>query len=252
MFNMIRSVNPPSGLVGVGLLAALWAGLPLLAGGALLLFLEPLDAFLRRDLLLGWGIYLVVFAIGAGLGVVPTYAMAILGGWVFGPLAGSFGAVLGCAAASTLGYGISHRVSQASLAELVRRFPKVRALYDDLVFRGMGRSVLLVAVLRLPPQCPFALTNLVMGAAAVPFRAFLAGTVAGMFPRTVIAVLFAAAGAATGAKSLPDLLATSGGWPTIVLGLGAMFLALAVVAWLGRGTLKRLRESAVVAKVDPL
>lgn len=227
----------------MGVLAVLWAALPVLAGGALLWFLEPLSDFLRQNLVLGWGIYLGAFALGAGLGLVPTYAMAVLGGWVFGPVGGAVGALLGCAAASTLGFGISRRISQASLAELVRRYPKVEALYEELVLRGMGRSVLLVALLRLPPQCPFALTNLVMGAAAVPFRAFLAGTLAGMFPRTLIAVLFAAAGAATGAKSLPELLSSGPGWPAVAVGFAAMIVAFAMVAWMGKSALSRVRRS---------
>ncbi len=235
--------DPPSGLAGLGILAVFWAVLPLLAGGAVLWFLEPLSDFLRQNLLLGWLLYLGVFAFGAGLGLVPTYAMALLGGWVFGPLAGAVGALLGCTAASALGYVISRGVSRASLVELVRRFPKVKALYDDLVLTGTRRSVVLVAVLRLPPQCPFALANLVMGAAAVPFRAFLLGTLVGMFPRTLIAVLFASAGAATGARSLQELVASGPGWPALVLGIVAMVVAFACVGWLGRSALNRIRQS---------
>lgn len=233
----------PSGWIGTGILAILWAGLPLVAGGALLLLLEPLGDFLRQNLLLGWALYLVAFTFGAGLGFVPTYALAVLGGWVFGPLAGTAGALLGCVGASAIGYGISRGISRAALADLARRYPKARALYQDLVLSGTGRSTVLVAVLRLPPQCPFALTNLIMGAAAVPFRAFLAGTLAGMAPRTVLTVLFAAAGAATGAKSLQDFLSSGPGWPALVLGLAALVLSLTVVTCLGKSALTRIRNS---------
>jgi len=236
----------PPGLVGAGFLAILWAVMPVVAGGAVLLMLEPLGDFFKRNLVVGWMIYLAAFTLGAGLGLVPTYAMAILGGWVFGPVTGALGALLGCAAASSLGYGISLWVSRSSLLEMVRRYPKADALYRDLVLSGMGRSTLLVALLRLPPQCPFALTNLIMGAAAVPFRAFLVGTISGMFPRTLITVLFAAAGAATGAKSLQDFLSSGPGWPTLVLGVAALVVALALVAWLGKSALGRIRRSEPV------
>ena len=236
-----RFKSPP-GLAGTGMLAVLWTVLPAFVGGAVLLLLEPLGDCFRQNLLVGWSVYLAMFALGAGLGLVPTYAMAVLGGWVFGPVAGTLGAVLGCAAASALGYGISHRVSQAALLQLIQRFPKAQALYQDLVLGGTARSLLLVTVLRMPPQCPFALTNLIMGAAAVPFRAFLVGTVAGMFPRTLIGVLFASAGAATGAKSLQEFLLSGPGWPVLGLGVLAMIIALAVVAWLGSSALNRIRK----------
>ena len=237
---------PPSvvpGWAGTGILAVLWTGLPVAFGGAVLLLLEPLGDFLRQNLPLGWAIYLGAFTLGAGFGLVPTYALSLLGGWVFGPIAGTAGALLGCAGASAIGYGISRRISQASLAQLASRHPKARAVYQDLVLSGTGRSTVLVAVLRLPPQSPFALTNLIMGAAAVPFRAFLTGTLAGMAPRTVIAVVFASAGAATGAKSLQEFLSSGPGWPTLALGFAAMVLSLTIVTWLGKSALSRMRSA---------
>lgn len=242
---MKKAASSSPGLAGMGILAILWAGLPVFAGGILLVFLEPLNAFLQENALLGWVVYVGAFIIGAGLGLVPTYAMAVLGGWVFGPVAGGLGALLGCTAASAVGYGISRGVSQASLAELFRRNAKAGALYEELVFSDPRRSTLLVAFLRLPPQFPFALTNLVMGAAAVPFRAFLAGTLAGMLPRTLLAVFFAAAGAATGAKNLADLVSSGPGRPALVLGLAVMLVSLTVVGWLGKSALHRLRRKGV-------
>lgn len=239
-------VAPPPGSpgwIGTGILAVLWAGLPLVAGGALLLLLEPLGDLLRHNLSLGWILYLMAFTCGAGLGLLPTYALSVLGGWIFGPAAGSAGALLGCVGASALGYKISRHISRAALGDLVRRHPKAHALYRNLVLSGSRRSTLLIAVLRLPPQCPFALTNLVMGAADVPFRPFLTGTLAGMTPRTLITVLFAAAGASTGARSLQDFLSSGPGWPALALGLAAMMVSLIVVTWLGRSALNRLRPS---------
>ena len=38
------------------------------------------------------------FAVSSGLGVLPTYAQAILAGWAFGATGGSFGAILGITA----------------------------------------------------------------------------------------------------------------------------------------------------------
>ncbi len=57
---------------------------------------------------------------------------------------------------------------------------------------GFWKTLGMVALLRLPPNSPFALTNLVMASVRVPRLPFLLGTIVGMLPRSALAVVIGA------------------------------------------------------------
>ena len=79
---------------GIGVLALAWVSLPAIFGFWLLAQIGGVSEWYR-----GWEdrnglgvallLYIVLFAATSGLGLLPTYAQAFLGGWVFGPIAGS-------------------------------------------------------------------------------------------------------------------------------------------------------------------
>ena len=83
--------------------------------------------------------------------------------------------------------------------------PKARAIRSALVGAHQVRLMWLVALLRLPPNSPFAIANLAMASTGVRLLPFMAGTAIGMTPRTIAAAGIAAAGAATGASDLQAL-----------------------------------------------
>jgi uncharacterized membrane protein YdjX (TVP38/TMEM64 family) len=146
--------------------------------------LGPVSDWLLYHRPVGLAVYTVVFVLGAGLGFLPTYAQSILGGWVFGVAAGLPAALAGFTGGGLLGYQVARRVSRDRIEEMIDGNPKARAIRHALVGRGPWRTLLVVALLRLPPNSPFALTNLVMATTGVPLPAFLAGTFLGMLPRT--------------------------------------------------------------------
>ena len=87
-------------LIGLGVLAAAWAVVPALFGFWLLAEIGWVsDQYARieieRGLFMAVGAYAVLFGITAGLGLLPTYAQAFLGGWAFGAVYGTIGAMLG-------------------------------------------------------------------------------------------------------------------------------------------------------------
>lgn len=147
--------------------------------------------------------YTAAFIVLTGLALLPTYAQSALGGYAFGITTGSIAAIIGFAGGAIIGYEIALRASGDRVMKLVDEHPKRRAVRDALVGRHVGGGVAevtpgfwktlgLVTLLRLPPNSPFAITNLVMASVKVPRVPFLIGTVIGMAPRSTLAVMVGA------------------------------------------------------------
>lgn len=209
-------------------LGVLWITAPPLVGGYLLVKLGPIGALLNQDPTLGFWAYVAVFAVSAGLGILPTYAQAILGGWVFGMWGGLAGAMLGFTGGAAIGMLFSRVVAGSSVERWIQSHPKARAVTKALVGGSAGKTFGIVALVRLPPNSPFAITNLALGTTGVPFFLALAATVVGMLPRTAVACFFASQAAATGAEDIQTLV-REGGWTAFLVGLVAMFAVVAVI-----------------------
>lgn len=231
--SLVRSLGP------TGLLGLVWTAAPAVFGTLLLAGLAPLSQWLLYHRPVGLLLYTVLFVLGAGVGFLPTYAQSILGGWVFGVGLGLPAALVGFAGGGLLGYQIARRVSKDRVEEEIDREPKARAIRDALVGRGPWRTLLVVVLLRLPPNSPFALTNLVMAATGVPRSTFLAGTVLGMLPRTAVAVALAAAASATGAEDIQTFVRHRGPW-LLAAGVVGGMAVLGVLGALARQALKRV------------
>lgn len=172
-------------------LALISATLPALGGFALVAFVQPVGEWLKsHDSALT--IYAVGFALAAGLALLPTYAQAILGGWAFGFQRGLTGALIGATLGGVLGYVIARVVSAQRVGTVINEHPKWRAVSSALTGGGFFKTLGLVTLVRLPPNSPFALTNLVLGATRVQFVPFIIGTALGLAPRTAFAVYSAA------------------------------------------------------------
>jgi uncharacterized membrane protein YdjX (TVP38/TMEM64 family) len=208
-------------------------------GTLLLVNLGPLSEWLLLHPALGLAVFTLAFVLGAGLGFLPTYAQSILGGWVFGVALGLPAALVGFTGGGLLGYHVARRVSQDRVEERIEHNPKARAIRDALVGRGPWRTLLIVALLRLPPNSPFALANLAMAAAGVPLPAFVAGTFLGMLPRTAVAVALAAAAAATGAEDIQTFVRHRGPG-LLVAGVVGGMAVLGVIGAIARRALRHV------------
>jgi uncharacterized membrane protein YdjX (TVP38/TMEM64 family) len=241
---MAAPTEPPStslarALGPTGLLGVAWTAAPAACGTLLLVIIGPVSEWLLYHRPLGLALYTVVFVLGAGLGFLPTYAQSILGGWVFGLAAGLPAALAGFTGGGALGYAVARRVSKDRVLERIEANARARAIRDALVGRGPWRTFLVVTLLRLPPNSPFALTNLVMAATGVPLPAFLAGTLLGMLPRTAVAVALAAAASATGAEDIQTLVRHRGPW-LLVAGVVGGMAVLGVLGAIARRALRRV------------
>ena len=171
----------------VGVLAVIAASLPAIGGFVLLGSMAWTGPWLKAQGEWGVVIYIGAFSVLAGLAILPTYAQAVVGGFAFGLTVGGPAAICGFAGAAMIGYLIAWRASGSRVMEIIEEQPNWKAVYDALLKSGWGRALLIVTLIRVPPNSPFAITNLVMAATRVRPVTYLLGTVIGMSPRTIAA-----------------------------------------------------------------
>ncbi len=169
-------------------LGVLWALLPAVGGFTLLAFVGPVGGWLRGHEGLGPVIYTAVFILAAGLGLLPTYAQAFVGGWAFGPFVGTISALSGFVGASVVGYVIARSVGRGRVEAEIARNAKALAVRDALIGAGPLRTLGIVTLVRVPPNSPFSLTNLVLSTTGVPLWIYVIATAVGMLPRTALVV----------------------------------------------------------------
>lgn len=169
-------------------LAVAWALVPAILGITLLANMGPISGWLADQGSLAMPIYIAAFVITAGLGFLPTYAQATLAGFAFGVLGGFWAALAGFTGAAAVGYLIARTVASHKVEAEIERHPKALAVRNALVGSGWSRTLGIVTLVRVPPNSPFALTNLALSAAETRFVPFLVGTAVGMAPRTFAAV----------------------------------------------------------------
>lgn len=221
----------------VFVIGALWITLPPLMGFWLIAQLGPVGDWLRERPEDGLAIFIAVFAVTSGLGLLPTYAQAILGGWVFGATTGSTAAMCGLMGGAAIGFFLARFVSGGAIVALVDKYPKGAVIRKALVESSQRRTFLLILLLRLPPNSPFAIANLAMGAAGVHPVPLLAGTAIGMLPRTIITCTAAATAASTGARDIQQLVVEKG-WIGVAIGFGALLIAMMIIAAVARKALR--------------
>lgn len=168
--------------------------LPPLGGFLVLGYMGPIATWLDSHREMGPVIYTIAFAVLTGLALLPTYAQAILGGWAFGIAGGFPAALIGFFGGSLIGYGVARPTASHRVTRVIDEQPKWAAVRDALVpaakgtHRGSLKTLGIVTLLRLPPNSPFAITNLVLASVRVPLWIYCLGTLLGMAPRTFVAV----------------------------------------------------------------
>lgn len=175
-----------------GPLALIAASMPIIAGFAVLGTLPWVGGWLRAHPQPGGLLYVLCYAVLGGLGFLPTYAYSALGGYAFGFGKGLALALASYTAASVIAYLVARRASGERVLEMIGEHPRWQAVYEALLGSRLGKTLLIVTLLRLPPNSPFALTNLVMASTRVHPVAFTIGTVVGIAPRTGVVVFLAA------------------------------------------------------------
>ena len=223
----------PTGLLGLA-----WATVPAILGITLLFLIGDAAAALKGLGHWGFLVYMFVFMVTSGLGILPTFAQAVLGGWVFGLPLGLLGALVGFTGGSLIGYGLSRVVAKDRVEELFKKHPRASVVRDALIGRGFWSTTGIVTLLRVPPNSPFALTNLVMASCKVAIVPYIIGVVVGMTPRTALFVGSAAAAASTGAGDIQTFITEGKGGLVLLLGVVLLLGALGIVGWISDRALK--------------
>ncbi|MBL4808747.1 MAG: VTT domain-containing protein [Phycisphaerales bacterium] len=216
-----------------------WSLFPSIAGVLLLLNMEPIALALIGDtgstsqLFIGLGVYTVCFIILAGFGFLPTISQAVLAGYTFGFTFGLPAAMIGFAGASLIGYKVVKYLARDRIEHELNRSPKSSMVRHALLTASPKRAILIVTLLRASPSAPFALTNLVLVSLGVSRSVFLIGTILGMLPRTLGAVLIGVSVTNwSGEYSQPRWM--------IVAGIAATVVLLIVISKVAASTLKNL------------
>jgi len=173
-------------------------------------------------------VFAAAFVVCAGLALLPTYALSAFAGYAFGVQWGVPAALLGCLGGGLIGYITGRAASGERVAAVIADNPRARTVRDALVGKGPWRTFVSVLLLRLPPNSPFALMNLMMASVRVPLLPYTAGTILGIAPRTVLAVLI---GAGVGEFTKDSLKGAAPSWVlyagiavtvAVVIAVGAM------------------------------
>jgi len=229
----------------LGPLAVLSLAMPPISGIILIGTLHKVAPWLRAHDELGLLLYVVAFTALGGLALLPTYAQSLLGGWAFGLGVGLMATLTGFVGAALVSYAISWRVSGDRLERMLAQHTRWNAVYRELLHAGFGRAAFIVTLLRLPPNSPFAATNLAMAAIRVPVGPFALGTFLGLAPRTA-AVVFVGAGLAE--------LDFANRQQTSMFAAGAIVTVVAALAlgWMATRALRRVESAEAGASGEPV
>ena len=157
------------------------------------------------------------FTLAVTLAVPLTFLMLVTF-VAFGPWVG----VATCMAGGLLGAITSHGVGRLLGREAVERLggPRVNAVSERLARHGL----LAVIAIRVVPVAPFAIVNMVAGAARISLAHMLLGTAIGMAPSTLVMAFFV--------DQIVAALRTPGPLTYTLLGLTVLLIAAAT--WGGK------------------
>ena len=130
----------------------------------------------------------LLFALFTGSALLPTYALSFASGVFFGPVWGSLVAMFGVTFGALVGYAWGSVLARKRVMRVVEANPRVKLIRSAIVDRSLKDELVAVTLIRIPPNSPFALTNLIMSSLHVRLMPYFVGTLIGIAPRTLIAV----------------------------------------------------------------
>lgn len=132
--------------------------------------------------------YAIVMSIATGSMLAPTYATATLAGALFGLMSGSVVAMVGVTGGALIGYFLGVALARGRVMDVIQRHERASVIHRAIIERNAVQEGGVVALIRIPPNSPFALTNLLMSSTSVRLLPYAIGTAIGIAPRTIIAV----------------------------------------------------------------
>lgn len=176
--NDIR-VSPPKIAIAVLLLAA--AALAVYLFGAKHLSLKDIAASLD-ELVRSygpWGAVIFVSAfVAATLVLIPSTALTLAAGYLFGPSYGTVLVSLASTIGASLAFLISRYLAQPYAKAKLQQYPKLESIEQQVSSEGIK----LVLLLRLAPLVPFTVLNYALGVTDISFVSYIFATWLGKLP----------------------------------------------------------------------
>ena len=224
--SLLRRLGPAAPLAVVA------ATMPAIAGSAVIGTAYWIAPWLRENPVPGGIVYVAGYALLGGLSLLPTYAHSILGGWAYGFALGLPIALAAFLGASILAYIVARLAAGERVIALIDEHPKWKAVREALIGSGFWRTLGIVTLIRIPPNSPFAITNLVLASTRVHPGAYLIGTIVGIAPRTAVAVW--------GGAQLNELTFEGPDRWVVIAGIALTLIVLAVIGRIANNAIARV------------
>jgi len=141
---------------------------------------DQLQGFVALHPALSFGLYILIYIGVVSLSLPGALVMTLSGGFLFGPWLGAAAASSG----ASLGAAVIFMVCRTAVGDSLRgKAGSTIAKIEEGVRRDAFSYIL---TLRLIPVMPFWLVNLAAGFVNIPLRTFLAATVLGILPGSLV------------------------------------------------------------------
>lgn len=168
--------------------------------------------------------------------MIPGSLMTLAAGPLFGLGRGFLTVSIASTTGAALAFLVARYFARSKIEQQAKRYPKFRAIDGAIGQRGWK----IIALLRLSPAVPFALSNYFFGLTRIPFGHYVLTSWIAMMPGTIMYVYLGyAGGAAAGAAAGVSEGRSLGEWILLGVGLAATVLVTVYVTRIAR---KAIRE----------
>ena len=146
---------------------------------------EAFTAYVHAHPVLSVEIYIAAYFCVVAFSLPGALIMSLSGGYLFGPVGGALAAVTG----ASLGAIAMYAAARWAMGDAMRRKLADRGGLTARLQAGVDDNAFLSLLsLRLIPGLPFGLVNIAAAAVRIDFPTYVAATVLGIFPSTLIYV----------------------------------------------------------------
>lgn len=171
-----------------------------------------------------------------GLSLIPTHAVSLVAGILYGVGTGSYLAVIAIISASLFSFFICSYLVGDRAVEVLRKKPRADSVYKELLKHNAFRTIYIIILVRLSPVMPFAGTNVLLASAKVKLSEFLIGSTIGLAPR-ILLVVSAGAG-------LTKLSSDYDKKELLILGISATIVTIVVLGRISKRVLANMVSQA--------
>ena len=158
--------------------------------------------------------------IAATLVLIPSTALTLAAGYLFGPGFGTLLVSLAATLGASLAFVISRYLAQPYAKAKLQAYPKLESIEEQISAEGIK----LVFLLRLAPLVPFTVLNYALGVTDVSFGSYVAATWLGKLPGVFSQVYLGSTG-----RSIDAAANSSRGFDRVSLVLNAVGVVASVL-----------------------